>query len=244
MLEVCVESVAGIGAAVAGGADRIELCAALAVGGLTPPLSLIRQAAQAPIATHLLARPRDGNFRYGAGDAALVAEDIRTAAEAGLAGVVIGASDEVGRLDAALLAGWVAHARALGEARARPLSLTLHRAFDLCPDLPEALETAVELGFDRILTSGGQPRAADALDMLATLVTRADRRIIILPGSGIDASNVAAILGTGVREVHASCRSPLGPASDAEQRFGFQSGAALQTDAVKVSALKAMLRHP
>jgi copper homeostasis protein len=243
MLEVCVESVAGIGAAVAGGADRIELCAGLAVGGLTPPLSLIRQAASAPIATHLLARPRDGNFRYGAGDAALVAQDISTAAEAGLAGVVIGASDAAGRLDAGLLASWVVHARAAGEARGRPLSLTLHRAFDLCPDLFEALETAVQLGFDRILTSGGQPRAADALDTLAALVAQADGRIIILPGSGIDISNVAAILGTGVREVHASCRSPLGEASEAEQRFGFQSGAALQTDPAKVSALKAMVER-
>lgn len=242
MLEVCVETMEGIGAAVAGGADRIELCAALALGGLTPPHSLIAQAAMAPIATHLLARPRDGNFRYGAGDAALVAEDIRTAAEAGLDGVVIGASDASGMLDTDLLAAWVAHARAEGEKRGRRLSLTLHRAFDLCPDLPGAMETAIALGFDRILTSGGQPRAADALDMLAALVAQADGRIIILPGSGIDAGNAAAILATGVGELHASCRSAAGGASEAEQRFGFQSGPAMQTDPAKVSALAAMLK--
>lgn len=243
MLEICVENTAGIDAAVAGGADRLELCSALALGGLTPPLSLIRYAAAAPIPAHLLARPRDGHFRYGPADAALIAEDIRLAAEAGLAGVVIGASDDAGRLDAGLLAGWIGHARTEGDKRGRPLSLTLHRAFDLCPDLPEALETATELGFERILTSGGAPRAADALDTLAALVRQADGRIGILAGSGIDAGNVSAILATGVPEVHASARSPAGEASEAEIRFGFQSGPTLQTDAAKVSALRSLLQR-
>lgn len=243
MLEICVESVGGIDAAVAGGADRIELCSALALGGLTPPHSLVRQAARAPIASHLLARPRDGNFRYDAAEAALVAEDIRTAAQAGLAGVVIGASDAGGKLDVDLLAAWVALARAEGAQRGRPLSLTLHRAFDLCPDLFEALDTAIELGFDRILTSGGQPRAIDALDTLAALIARADGRIIILPGSGIDAQNLPAILATGAQEAHASCRRPVGGASEAEQRFGFQNGPTLQTDANKVAALRQLLKR-
>lgn len=241
MLEVCVDSAAGIDAAVQGGAGRIELCAALAVGGLTPPLSLIHNAAQAPVPVHLLARPRDGDFRYGAADAALVAADITAAAQAGLAGVVIGASAADGTLDAALLAEWVAHARAEGTRRGAPLSLTLHRAFDLCPDLPAALETAVALGFDRILTSGGQPRAIDALDMLAALVRRAGSRIIILPGSGIDATTLPAILETGVREAHASCRSPAAvPDADAI-RFGFQSGPRMVTDPAKVAALQKLL---
>ena len=82
----------------------------------------------------------------------------------------------------------IAHARTLGSERGRPLSLTLHRAFDLAPDLPAALETAIALGFDRILTSGGQPQAADALPMLTTLVERAAGRIVILAGSGVSAA--------------------------------------------------------
>ncbi|WP_448662958.1 copper homeostasis protein CutC [Sphingomonas sp. CJ20] len=241
MLEVCVDSAAGIDAAVQGGADRIELCAALAVGGLTPPLSLIRQAAGAPIPVHLLARPRDGDFRYGAADSALVAADITAAAEAGLAGVVIGASAPDGTLDAALLAQWIAHARAEGARRGAPLSLTLHRAFDLCPDLPAALDIAVTLGFDRVLTSGGQPRAIDALDMLAALVRRAGDRIGILPGSGIDTATLPAILATGVREAHASCRSPAAQPGAQEVRFGFQSGPRMETDAAKVAALRKLL---
>lgn len=240
MLEICIDTVAGIDAAIAGGADRLELCAALSVGGLTPPQSLVARAAAAPIPTHLLARPRDGDFRYSAAEAALVADDIGLAAEAGLAGVVIGASDAGGRLDADLLASWVAHARA-GTAADRPLALTLHRAFDLCPDPFEALDTAIALGFDRILTSGGQPRAADALDTLAALVRRADGRILILAGSGIDADTLPAILATGVPEVHASCRSPAGPAGEVEQRFGFQTGPSLQTDPAKIAALRRII---
>jgi len=241
LLEVCVDDVRGISAAVVGGADRLELCSALAVGGLTPPGSLIRAAAQAPIPVHLLARPRDGNFHYDVADAALVAEDIAVAAEAGLAGVVIGASDADYRLDSALLRDWVEHARALGAARGRPLSLTLHRAFDLCPDPFAALETAIDLGFDRILTSGGQPRAIDAVDVIAELVRRAGDRIIILAGSGIDVATLPAILAAGVREAHASCSSTETEAGAPEIRFGFQAGPRRFTDPAKVAALKALL---
>jgi copper homeostasis protein len=238
MLEVCIDEPAGIDAAVAGGADRIELCAALSVGGLTPPASLVRLAANAPIPVHLLARPRDGDFCYGAAEAALIAEDITLAAEAGLAGVVIGASAPDRRLDVPLLAELVGHARAAGDRRGRPLSLTLHRAFDLCPDLPAALDVALELSFDRILTSGGQPRAVDALAMLAELHRRADGRIGILPGSGIDTACAPAILATGVRELHASCRSAGDDAGEVERRFGFQTGPRLRTDPDRVHALK------
>ncbi|WHU04135.1 copper homeostasis protein CutC [Sphingomonas sp. NIBR02145] len=241
MLEICIDTLAGIDAAIEGGADRLELCAALAVGGLTPPLSLVTRAAAAPIPSHLLCRPRDGDFCYGPAEAAMVADDIRLAAEAGLAGVVIGASAADYRLDAELLASWVAHARAEGAKAGRTLSLTLHRAFDLVPDPLEALETAIALGFDRILTSGCAPRAADALDTLAALARQAEGRIRILAGSGIDATNARAILATGVPEIHASCRSPGGTPGEAEQRFGFQTGPGLHTDPEKVAALRRIL---
>lgn len=241
MLEVCVEQVSGIAAAIEGRADRIELCSALSLGGLTPPESLIRAAAAAPIRVHMLARPRDGDFRYGAAEAALVAEDIATAARADLDGVVIGASQADHRLDVARIAEWIAHARALGTARGRPLSLTLHRAFDLCPDPLAALEEAIALGFDRILTSGGQPRAIDGVPMLAELVRRAGDRIIILAASGIDAATAPSILGAGVRELHASCSSLVDTPDGPERRFGFQAGPRRYTDPAKVAALRALL---
>ncbi len=241
LLEVCVEDVRGIAAAVAGGADRIELCAALDVGGLTPPASLVRAAALAPLPVHLLARPRAGGFVYDAAESALVADDIRTAADAGLAGVVIGASGPDGRLDKAALAQWITLARELGTARGRPLSLTLHRAFDLAPDLPAALDTAVELGFDRILTSGGAPHAADALAMLTRLVGHAGTRIVVLAGSGVATTTLPAILATGVREVHASCRTSSGEQDPELLRFGFVAATAKATDVKSVSALAALL---
>lgn len=243
-LEVCVEDLAGVDAAIAGGADRLELCSALAVGGLTPPTSLIRAAAGAPIPVHLLCRPRAGGFSYGVAEQALIAGDIRAAAEAGLAGVVIGASDPAHRLDVPVIAEWVALARSLGEARGAPLSLTLHRAFDLCPDLPAALDLAIDLGFDRILTSGGSPRAIDGAPMLAVLECRAAGRIVILAGSGVDTTTLPALLATGVREVHASCRRPVVFASDEavrEQRFGFTTEPVLVTNTDAVAALKAHL---
>ncbi|OAN67216.1 copper homeostasis protein CutC [Sphingomonas sp. TDK1] len=236
-LEVCVEDIAGVEAAVAGGADRIELCAALAVGGLTPPASLIAAAAKAPIPVHLLARPRDGNFVYTAAEAGLVAADIRAASEAGLAGVVIGASCVDHHLDAEVLAAWIAVARS----GSRPLSLTLHRAFDLCPDPVASLETAIALGFDRILTSGCTPKAIDGREMLAKLVAAAGDRLTILAGSGVDATTLPPILNTGVREVHASCRSPQETANAREIAFGFQTGPRLATDAKKVRALRKLL---
>ena len=242
LLEICVEDDDGIAAAVAGGADRIELCAALSVGGLTPPGSLIRIAAQAPLPVHLLARPRDGGFAYGARDHAMIAGDIDDAAQAGLAGVVIGAALADHRLDGAALAALVAHARAAGARRGHPLALTLHRAFDLCPDLAVALETAIELGFDRVLTSGGTPSAIDGADRIAALHRQAAGRIIILAGSGVSPATLPALLRTGIGEVHASCRRPAPLAADSpERRFGFVAEDRRVTDVAMVRELATML---
>ena len=242
ILEVCVEDSDGLDAAIAGGADRIELCAALAVGGLTPPASLIRAAAAAPIPVHVLIRPREGGFVYSPRDCALIADDIRTASDAGLAGVVIGASAPDGRLDAAALTALLQHARALGTARGTPFSLTLHRAFDLCPDLGEALETGITLGFDRVLTSGGTPKAIDGLAAIAALHRQAAGRITILAGSGVSPETLPAILGTGVTEVHASCREAATTPADSQQvRFGFASPVRSMTSAARVRSLAGIL---
>lgn len=237
LLEVCVEDVHGIAAAVQGDADRIELCAALDVGGLTPSPSLIHAAAAAPIPVHLLVRPRAGDFVYDAGERRLVEEDIRAAADAGLAGVVIGANARDRTLDVDSLARWVEIARE------RTLSVTLHRAFDLTPDPLAALEQAVALGFDRILTSGGAPRSADAVEMLTRLVAAASDRITVLVGSGVSPATLPALLATGAREVHASCRIARAGAADTTlRRFGFVAETSYATDQATVARLAAMLR--
>lgn len=247
-LEICVDDIAGVDSAVLGGADRLELCSALSLGGLTPMPSLIATARGLPIPVHMLVRPREGGFRYTPREAAMIAADIAAAAEAGLAGVVIGASAADHTLDTELLARLVDHARTCGADRGAPLSLTLHRAFDLCPDLPAALETAVALGFDRILTSGGAAKAIDGLTMLATLHRAAAGRIVILPGSGIDAGNASRFLDTGLRELHASCGATLASTDLAaakydarERQFGFAAADRRVTDVDRVRDLKLVL---
>ncbi len=254
-LEICVDDIAGLDSAIAGGADRIELCAALALGGLSPSPALIAAARAAPIPVHMLVRPREGGFRYSARETAMIAADITAAADAGLAGIVIGASRPDHALDAERLAALMAHARALATARTMPLSVTLHRAIDLCIDLPAALDTAIALGFDRVLTSGGEPRAIDGATMLATLHRRAAGRIGILAGSGIDAGNVAAILATGVDEIHASCGAMMAQEDTAngddasdndaarERRFGFSAPGRRHTDASRVRHLQVAIRN-
>jgi copper homeostasis protein len=232
LLEIAVDSVTGLDNAVRGGAQRIELCAALDIGGLTPTAGLMALAAQAPVPVYAMIRPRAGSFVFGAREEAVMLADIRAVREAGLAGVVLGASRADGRLDAGLLTRLIAAARGLG--------VTLHRAFDLVPDMDAALEQAIELGFERILTSGGQPKAMDGAETLKRLVERAGERLIVMPGSGVRAGNVREILArTGAREVHASGREPLTRPTDATSlTFGFQSANAMETDEIAVRALR------
>ena len=168
---------------------------------------------------------------------------MRDAAEAGLAGVVIGASTPDYCLDTTLLAQWIAQARALGAARGVPLSLTLHRAFDLVPDPAAALEQAIALGFDRILTSGCAPRAIDGVATLAALQVQAAGRIVLLAGSGVTPATVPALLATGIREVHASARTLHDVAEELPERcFGFLGPQAGDTDVAQVAALAEKLR--
>lgn len=240
MLEICVEDHAGLAAALDGGADRIELCSALAIGGITPSAGLIATAAAMPVPVHVLLRPRGGDFVYGPEEAAILVADLDRAAQAGVAGVVIGATTTGGALDTALLARLIARTRKWSEQRAEPLSITLHRAFDLCPDQSAALEIAILLGFDRILTSGGAATALAGRDRLAALVAQAGGRIGILPGSGIDANNAPAILATGVSELHASCGVSVMQDADLV-RLGFAPATSRRTDRDRVAALKSAM---
>lgn len=234
LLEVCVDSPAGLAAAIEGGADRIELCAALDVGGLTPSPGLMALAARASIPVHALIRPRAGSFVFGSDDEAAMAADIDAALTAGLAGVVIGASHEDGRLDTAMLARLKTVA---GEA-----GVTLHRAFDLVPDMDVALEQAIDLGMERILTSGGRLTAIEGVDEITRLMKKAASRIRIMPGSGLRPDNVDHLQRCGVGEVHASCRRTI--VADPDNRataFGFQSKEAFATDADIVRQMRTRL---
>ncbi|WP_176080905.1 copper homeostasis protein CutC [Paraburkholderia tropica] len=230
-LEICVDSVDGLDAAVAGGADRIELCSALDLGGLTPTPGLIAAAAHAPIPVYAMIRPHARSFAWSPADTEAMLADIDAMRAAGLAGVVLGAARADRQLDVQMLAVLCERARGLGT--------TLHRVFDLVPDPARALEEAVALGFERILTSGGAARAADGIVALNALVRHAANRIGIMPGSGVDALNVAGIVrASGATQVHASCRAVFAHGEHKGVELGFFPERGSMTSARAVMGLK------
>jgi copper homeostasis protein len=233
-VEVCVDDLAGLAEAVHGGAHRIELCAALALGGLTPSVGFMRQAAQAPIPVYAMVRPRPGSFVWSAGEMDVIRHDVDAAAAAGLSGVVLGVSTTSGALDAERCAALVAHARDAG------LAATLHRAIDLTPDPVEAVDVAVGIGVERMLTSGGARSAPEGADTIAAMVQRAGGRVSIMAGSGVNAGNAAALIRrTGVREVHGSCSRPIAETHPRLIDLGFSDPRARATVADDVAALVA-----
>lgn len=237
LLEVCVDTPAGLAAAIAGGADRIELCAALGLQGLTPAPGLMALAASAPVPIYPMIRPRNGDFCFDARDLDVMRHDIDAARSYGLAGVSIGANRPDGDLDLDVLEKLVKHSAGLG--------LTLHRSFDFVTDQAAALEAAIALGFERVLTSGGALTALAGAERLADLVAQADGRIRILAGAGVRASNVAELVRrTGVREVHGSFGGPL-PGADPTSRLvtmGFLPAQMRDTDQQAVGEVARILR--
>lgn len=232
LVEVCVDTTEGLAEAIRGGAGRIELCSALDVGGLTPSVGMMRRAAGAGVPIYAMIRPRPGHFVWSPDEIALMETDIEAASAAGMQGVVLGASRPDGRLDTDVLGLLIGRAKRMG--------LTLNRCFDLVPDFSDALEQAIELGFHRVLTSGGERTAAEGADRLADLITQARGRIIVMPGSGITAETLAAFHGVPLREVHASCSAPVidsGPVVD----FGFAARIGRRTDGARLRDLRAAL---
>ena len=187
-------------AAAAGGAGagRVELCRDLSCGGLTPrsrDMVLAAKLVEAPLVA--LVRHRPGGFVYGAEDRRALLADLASVKAFRLGGVAVGALTEDGQVDTETMEALVA--------AARPMEVVFHRAFDEVAEPLDALETLVDLGVDRLLTSGGPGDAADHLPALAALVEAADGRITVMPGGGVRPSNAAEITGTiGAREVHSS----------------------------------------
>jgi copper homeostasis protein len=197
LLEISVETLDAALAAERGGAQRIELCSNLAQGGLTPELAMMRSVReQIRLPIFSMIRPRDGDFVYSAAEFAAMVRDIEVAMEARMDGLVLGLLRKDGGID-------VPRMRELVE-RAKPLPVTFHRAFDVAADLSTALEDVIAAGAARILTSGGGDTASDGIEKLAELVRTSRERVIIIPGSGITASNVMQIARrTQATEFHA-----------------------------------------
>lgn len=230
-LEVCIDDVAGLAACAAGGADRVELCSALDLGGLTPSPGLISAAAKSTVPVRAMIRPRAGDFRYTDAEVDVMLADIVAVREAGLAGVVLGATTGENALDIAVLARLV-------EA-AGPLGKTLHRAVDLLPDPVTAVDIAVDLGFDCILTSGGALAAETGAAVIAAMVERAAGRIDIMAGSGVRPESASAIhRNTRVPWLHSSCGRAEANGDDI-RHFGFGPSERRLTDIDRIRTLKA-----
>jgi copper homeostasis protein len=201
-LEVCANSVASAIAAQEGGAIRVEFCQNLAEGGTTPSYGDILLARKhLHIRMYVLIRPRRGDFLYSDLEFEIMQADIRNCIEAGCDGVVIGMLNADGSIDKPRCLELVRLARQWG------LGVTFHRAFDMCNDLYQALEDIIEIGCERILTSGGRSTAIEGASTIAHLVEKAAGRISIMPGSGVTENNVADLVRfTAVKEVHSSAR--------------------------------------
>lgn len=218
IVEVCIETADDARAAASGGADRLELCRDLSSGGLTPNPEVVREVVAAtlrPVVAMLRCRP--GNFLYSESELTGMEQDVLLLLEAGASGIVFGAVDDTGmphlsavrRIRAAIDAAVGKDQRA---------ELVFHRAFDEVPDQPSALERLIDLGVDRVLTSGHPEGVAAGLDRLAELITLAGERITVMPGGGIRADNIAELMRrTGAREIHFSARAQASDPTDAER---------------------------
>ncbi|WP_293934763.1 copper homeostasis protein CutC [Sphingobacterium sp. UBA6645] len=199
-LEICANSLSSAKEAQLGGASRVELCQNLENGGTTPSygqIKLVREALE--IGVHVLIRPRAGDFLYSDDEFAEIKEDILYCKEAGCDGVVIGILTKDGGVDKVRMKELVD--------LAKPMCVVFHRAFDRCAEPLKSLEDIIELGCDRILTSGLKNSAWEGRELIKALVDKADGRIEIMPGAGVDESNVKAIIEfTGVRSVHSSAK--------------------------------------
>lgn len=200
LLEVCTDSINSCILAQEGGAQRIELCAALGEGGITPSWGLVTGAIESvQIPIYPIIRPRRGDFLYNPHEVKQMVTDIKYFRDLGVSGFSLGALTSDGDLNQDVCSELIDAADGL--------PITLHRAFDMSRDLNQTLEKAIDLGFSRILTSGGQQTAIEGIPIIKELVDQAGDRIIIMAGAGVKADNVSKLIRhTGVREVHGTFR--------------------------------------
>jgi copper homeostasis protein len=240
LLEIIATCAADCAAIEQAGGDRIELCSALALGGLTPSAALVQRArALTRLPIMMMLRPREGGFGYAAEEFRQMALDLKFGLAVGVDGFVFGCLNADGTVDLRR----TSHLVKLAAGR----QTVFHRAFDLTPDPLVALETLVELGVTRILTSGQQPTAWEGAGLIRQLVTRAAGRIEILPGSGVRSGQVAALVQrTGATQVHASAsRTELDRSTHANPTLNFGGAPSSEgerhrvVDAAQVAALRA-----
>jgi copper homeostasis protein len=196
-VEVVAFSLESCKEAVKGGAKRIELCSNMYEGGTTPSAGLVEEAIKLkPVEIHVMIRPRGGDFCYNEEEFKLMKREIELVREMGAHGVVFGVLTPEGTIDLARNATLIA--------AAGKMETTIHRAFDMAADAFAALESVIQLGFTRILTSAQQNSVADGIPLLSELVEKANKRIQVMAGSGVNETNALALAKTGINALHLS----------------------------------------
>jgi copper homeostasis protein len=200
ILEIATSDFETTRSAVAGGADRIELCANLSEGGTTPSYGTIYQCREAfDVLLYPIIRPRGGDFLYNNEENEIMLHDVKLCKQLGCDGIVIGLLNSDGTIDVKRTATLIEIAY--------PMGVTFHRAFDRCHEPLQAMEQLIQIGCERILTSGQQPGAFDGIELIAQLNQKADHRITIMPGSGVRKENIKMLAEkTGCSEFHSSLR--------------------------------------
>ncbi|MGW6897308.1 copper homeostasis protein CutC [Streptomyces sp. NPDC054919] len=201
-LEIAVTSPAGARAARENGADRVELCIALELGGLTPSAALVEAVAGEGLPVQVLVRCRPGDFVHDAEEITLMAAEVRSVIASGASGVVVGALTGDGALDTVAITRLAEAARASG----RPVDITLHRAIDQSADPVAAAALLPSLGLTRVLTSGGAPTAAEGLAAIAAMVAAAPG-VQVMAGGGVRPADIPALTSAGVAAVHLSAKA-------------------------------------
>lgn len=202
LIEICVENTDGLIAAQRGGADRVELCASLLEGGLTPSIGMARLALlHATIPVHVIVRPRGGDFLYSPVEFAAMRADVQALRALGVAGVVVGCLTAEGAIDEARMAALVEDAG--------PLAVTCHRAFDMTADPFEAVEALVRRGVSRVLTSGQHATAEAGAAVIRSVVEAAAGRLVVMACGGLNAANIARLrAATRADEMHFAAQRP------------------------------------
>jgi len=234
IIEIATSDFSTTKSAVEGGADRIELCANLAEGGTTPSYGTIKQCREAfAVSLYPIIRPRGGDFLYTKDEFQMMLQDVKLCKQLGCDGIVIGLLNMDGTID-------TIRTSALIEA-AYPLGVTFHRAFDRCKDPFKALEQLIEIGCERVLTSGQKPSVVDGVDLVSELNKKADDQIIIMPGSGVRVDNIKMLAEkTGCLEFHSSLRGKQ------RSQMGFMheafkdSGESYMNNAISVEEVKSL----
>ena len=229
-IEICVDSFEQASVAKDLSAKRIELCSALDIGGLTPSVGLTSLCSDlAGIEVHAMIRPRPGGFLYSSNEIQTMKLDIESLQSSGVRGVVFGVLKESGDLDLERNTELLSLAKSYG------LEVTFHRAFDFVKNPMGSLEKLIELGFDRVLTSGQQPSAFEGIDLIKKLVLQSRGRIQIMAGSGVNRGNVQDLQDTGIDAIHFTARKPV------NESFELGMGKRYEVDIAKINSILKVL---